>query len=197
MTSLNRVETDCWQLLEVSCSDRSQPWRLPVLATVSEATCRQRTVVLRKVDAASRTVCFHTDIRSAKIQQLRHNSLASLLFYDSTTQSQLQLSGTTTIHTDDDVAQNLWEQESPMSLRSFLSALPPGTPITEADFRFDASGLPDAPTVEDVQPGRANFCVVCCHVAAMEWLMLRPEGHLRARFEYDTSQTTTRQWLSP
>jgi len=191
------IEADCWSLLQAAVQDKSCGWRLPVLATCANGELRQRTVVLRKIDAHSRRLFVHTDLRSPKCNCIRSNSDVSWLFYDATRHVQLQLTGRATIHTDDDVADRIWHDEAESSLRGYLAPYVPGTERPAPETNLPNAVRQRIPDRSELTSARANFAVISCVVGAADWLLLRPDGNLRARFTYEDGATSTMDWLAP
>ena len=70
-TDIKFVEHICWQMLSDAAKDRKHPMHTVVIGTAAGALAHMRTVVLRRVDIETRKLYFHTDIRSAKIDQIR------------------------------------------------------------------------------------------------------------------------------
>lgn len=197
---LEAVQADCWRLLEQAVTDRDCGWRLPVLATRTAAAVRQRTVVLRAVRAAERQVFLHTDIRSAKVQQIQEHPDVSLLFYDHARGVQLQLSGRATLHTHDAAADTLWQHSPPEALRMYLGLRAPGTPLTEPCTNLPPHVRGRIPERGEIEPGRPQFAAVAVTVQQAEWLLLSRDGNLRARFCYDVAaveDSLRAEWLAP
>ncbi len=191
------VEADCWRLLERAVTDPNSDWRLPVLATVTDGVCRQRIVVLRSVQAESRTILAHTDVRSSKVRALHDNPRSSWLFYDANRNVQMQLVGTTQIHTDNEVANELWHSQPASSLRGYLAPKAPGTPCTAADINLPEAVRDRLPDAAELAKARTNFAVISCQAMSIEWLMLRRIGNLRLRIKYDTHDCPSHEWLAP
>ncbi len=194
---LNCIEADCWQLLTRAVTDRECGWRLPVLATADGTGLRQRIVVLRAVDAARRTVWAHTDVRSAKVKAIQDAPHVSLLFYDTTRQIQLQLSGMATVETDTVDCDQIWNTETAASLRGYLAPFAPGTIREES-----ATNLPDEfrdrmPTREELTDGRKNFAVIKTVTQSMECVILSRHGNRRAVFQYHDKNLISADWLAP
>ena len=113
LTDLQWIEQDCWKHLASAVTDRQCSWRLPVMATSTPDGVYQRTLVLRRVCQITRTVQFHTDLRSDKIVQLQHHAGVSLLFYDHMRGVQLQIQGVASLHHNDSIADALWNASAP------------------------------------------------------------------------------------
>lgn len=195
--SLTVIERDCWGLLRQAVTDRDCGWRLPVLSTSTAAGVRQRILVLRSVDAEHRQLMFHTDCRSPKFTQLQADPCVSLLFYDHTRSVQLQARGTVSLHTQDAIAEQLWIASAPETLRGYLAPLAPGTIVEGPD-----DNLPDhvrgrIPAWAEVEPGRAQFAVICVHIARMDWLALSRTGNRRVRIRYDEGRPVSCEWIAP
>ena len=197
VTRLDGIEADCWRLLQAAVQDRSCGWRLPALATFLNNEVRQRTVVLRKVNVQSRRIFVHTDIRSPKYNSILSNPNVSWLFYDAARQVQLQLTGPATVHTDADIADRIWRDEPESSLRAYLAPHVPGSvrPAPESNLPDDVEQR--IPERDELSTARANFAVISCEVGAADWLLLRPNGNLRARFTYEAGAVSTIDWLAP
>ncbi|MFY9255670.1 MAG: pyridoxamine 5'-phosphate oxidase family protein [Fuerstiella sp.] len=197
LTSLPAIHTQCWENLTAAVIQRDSGWRLPVLATSDMDGCRQRVVVLRHVDVQHETIYVHTDLRSAKITSIQSQPQVSWLFYDAAAMVQLQLSGKAVIHTNDTTADRFWNSEPESSLRGYLAPHAPGTVCNLPESNLPASVIGRIPERDELQLGRANFAVISCKIQSMEWLLLRREGNLKARFQTPTSGDTTMEWLAP
>ena len=66
----------------------------------------------------------------------------------------------------------------------------PGLPL-----EAPGAGLPD--TVDDVEPGYANFLAVVIVVRRLEWLRLAHTGNLSARLEWDGAGGLSATWIVP
>lgn len=197
---LEAIHLDCWGLLEQAVTDRDCGWRLPTLATLAPAGVRQRTVVLRAVDSVRRQVFLHTDVRSAKIGQIRENPQVSLLFYDHTRSVQLMLQGKASIHTNDETADILWQHSPPEALRGYLGPLPPGMPVDEFCVNLPPFVQGRIPERAEVESGRPHFAVVSVTVEQSEWLRVSRSGNCRAVFRYFRESGEVRftaEWLVP
>lgn len=184
-------------MLRHAISDRDHGWRLPVLATVAEQGCQQRTVVLRDVEPEQRRFAFHTDIRSAKIEQIRTLPKLSVLFYDTASRAQLSVFATGQIHQDDELANRIWQNESEASLKTYFA---PHRPGQAKDLRV--SNLPEQfvdelPTRSQLESVRSNFAVISCEVQSLDLLLLRSDGHVRCQFWYTDSQQARARWVTP
>jgi pyridoxamine 5'-phosphate oxidase len=196
---LKSVEADTWTLLSRAVEDRGSGWRLPVVASRSDAGVRQRTMVLRAVDVAQRTMLVHTDVRSPKVTQIRADDRVSMLFYDSVLAVQLSVTATASIHTTDGLADDLWQASHPLSLKYCLGPYAPGTPVAAPTVNMPEDWIDRTPTHESLNDARRNFAVVAFAVRNIDWLSLSRAGNLRAIFEYtiDHPESVNRQWLAP
>lgn len=195
--TLHTIDQTCWHILQAAVSCREHGWRCPVLATEFAGSVRQRTVILRDVDPENREIFCHTDVRSPKIVQLRENPRVSMLFYDSRLGAQLQILGRAEIHTDTQVADRLWQQSPPESLRSCLAPYAPGTHSIHP-----CDNLPDSvrgriPERQELRSGRSRFAVVRIIAEQADWLLLSRDGNRRATFGYSPGKEPVREWLCP
>ena len=66
--TLAEVEASVWHELAQAVRDKHHGWRVAVLATVDGPAADARSVVLRDLDAPSRTLLMYTDARSPKAE---------------------------------------------------------------------------------------------------------------------------------
>lgn len=168
-------------------ADRHSPWHTPTLATLSlDGGPSLRTVVLRGFDPAKRDLAVHTDRRSAKCAELAADPHVMLQGYDATTRMQLRLAGRATLHLDDSIADAAWAASRKTSRMTYATAWAPGTALPAP---------PAAP--DDPRGGREHFAALMLRVDSLDWLLLDPAGHLRARFEWAADGGLAATWLAP
>ncbi|NNM01411.1 MAG: pyridoxamine 5'-phosphate oxidase [Gammaproteobacteria bacterium] len=187
--TLEQVLADCWQRLNDGVTDRKSPFHTPSVATVTAAgTPSCRTVVLRACDSAGRRLRFHTDRRSAKVDELARAPALALHVYDPAAKLQLRISGEAGLHYDDEEADAAWAAARAMSRECYRVEPGPGTPIA-------SPGQADGVTLEP-DTARGNFVVVWVQLTCFEWLYLAGAGHRRARFRWDEGMPHG-EWLVP
>jgi pyridoxamine 5'-phosphate oxidase len=196
-TALTEIYASIVDLLESSAAGNAPGWRLPVLATLTDHGCEQRTVVLRVVDRDHGALLFHTDVRSSKVDQIRKDGRVSLLFYDHERSVQLKIRGLASIHQADEFAQSLWEAGTPASLKMYCAPLSPGTQSDSFHHNMSDSLLGRLPERSEIERGRINFCAIRVLVRSAEWLRLSPCGHLRANFELTEERLEAAHWMAP
>lgn len=179
-----------WALLVRGAADRRHPFHTPAVATIgADGAPRVRTVVLRGASPPSRRLRFHTDARSAKAAELAADPRIAVHAYDPGGKIQLRLSGTATLHTDDDVADAAWTATRPLSRACYRVATPPGAPADDPVAALTEIG-------DGREAGRAAFIAVTVTVARMEWLYLAAAGHRRALFDW-SGDALDATWLVP
>ncbi len=193
-TDLQRLKESLWEALYAGGQNAHSPFHTPAFATSDNGLCRVRTVVLREVVAAERSLIFHTDMRSPKIAQIQEHRLVSWLFYDAEQQIQIRAEGEAFIHYDDEAARQAWHHSLLSSRLNYLAESAPGT-IVDAPL----SGLPDAliersPTAEEAEAGWQHFALVQTVISHFDWLYLSAGGHRRAEFVW-TGEGFTGHWL--
>lgn len=195
---LQAIEHAIWQSLAAGGKSARHPWNHGVFSTVATQdgkvqSINSRTVILRASDSRKRFIDCHTDVRSQKILDIEQNESASWTFYDHKSKVQLRVCGTAKIingqHADD-----AWAATSLRSRSAYLSIEPPG----------QIASLSDPPSTEDrfvsmqeSERGRCNFRVVRLNITLFDWLYLRREGHLRAKFSYEAGAIEEQTWLIP
>ena len=183
-----------WLMLDDAITNRSSQFRIPTFICGDHSDFDGRIVVLRKSDKINNIVQFHSDIRSDKIEKLKKNSKAAMLFYDKEEKIQVRLKVDCTINHENDVTKDSWSKTQHISRKCYLVDNGPGS-----ETEIPTSGLkPELDnfdyTKEQSEEGYRNFTVIQCEVKLIEWLYLAAKGHRRARFNLENNKNT---WLIP
>lgn len=194
--NLEEILQNCWHRLINGAISAKHPFHCPSIATINGNFPEIRTVVLRKAIPEEKTVIFHTDYRSPKIEQISVNNAISWLFYDAGARIQLRLKTFATIHHCDEISLKRWN-ESRLESRTCYLVHP--SPSTKAELPTD--GLPEnidyaSLTEENVALGYENFAVIKNRVTEIDWLFLNREGHRRAKFVLGESEVE-KYWVIP
>lgn len=197
-TNLDAVLNHVWSEIEDAAETPGHPYRFLTFGTVHEQAPDLRTVVLRRADEGTRQLQFHTDRRSRKVEALRQNDRVAWHGWDADARQQIRLYGTGSVHLDDDVAMDLWERQPPTSLTDYVRPSAPGTLLDEPGDGLRPAVRSEPITEDDVAEGQQRFAAVRTVVDRIEWLHLHPDGHYRARFEYDrTREAFEGNWVVP
>ena len=188
------IKKKIWSMLGDAVTNRSSQFRIPTFICGHNNDIDGRIVVLRKADQQNNLVQFHSDIRSDKIEFLKNNPNAALLFYDKDEKIQVRLKVNCVINHKNDITKISWEKTQHISRKCYLVDNGPGT---ESD--VPTSGLkPELDnfdyTKEQSEEGYKNFTVIQCKIKSIEWLYLAAKGHRRARFDLENSKDS---WLVP
>jgi pyridoxamine 5'-phosphate oxidase len=180
------LHDEAWRRFARGVPDRRSPFHTPTLVTIaSDGAPQARTLVLRKVDIAGRSLRFHTDARSAKTGALRRDPRVAIHGYDPGSKFQLRFGGTAILHPPfSPVAQEAFARSQEKSRLCYMQAEAPGAPV--ADPEMIAAGA----------EAEANFSVIEVAVYAMEVLYLHQIGHRRARYDWDKGALRA-VWLAP
>jgi hypothetical protein len=183
---LARIGATLWAELGRAAHLRDHDWRQAVMATVdADAGPCARTVVLREVDPATRTLLIYTDTRSPKVQQLGRDPRAELVCWSPRLGWQLRLRCHVEVSGDGlDVTSRWALLRHTRAAHDYLSPLAPGTALDD---------VPPAPAAGEA---RTSFGVMHARVLALDWLSLDPAGHRRALFDYRDGPGAAR-WLAP
>ena len=183
-----------WLMLDDAIINRGSQFRIPTFICGDHSDFDGRIVVLRKSDKINNIVQFHSDIRSDKIEKLKKNSNASMLFYDKEEKIQVRLKVECTINHNNDVTKKSWSKTQHISRKCYLVDNGPGTvsatPTSGLKPELDNFEF----TMEQSEKGYKNFTVIQCKVKLIEWLYLAAKGHRRARFDLENNKNT---WLIP
>ncbi len=190
----NEIKKKIWSMLDDAVTNRSSQFRIPTFICGHNNDIDGRIVVLRKSDKQNNLVQFHSDIRSDKIELLKNNPNAALLFYDKDEKIQVRLKVNCIINHENDITKSSWEKTQHISRKCYLVDNGPGT---ESD--VPTSGLkPELDnfdyTKEQSEEGYKNFTVIQCKIKSIEWLYLAAKGHRRAKFDLENNKDT---WLVP
>ena len=196
--SLDGLLQSGWHELEKALTDGNHGWHLAAIASVgADGGPDCRTVVLRAVDPEARTVAFHTDRRAAKIATLQRDPRVSVLVYDRALRIQLRAAGEASVHLDDDLADAAWQRSSPSSRRCYLAPHAPSSTLEDFSPNLPGDLLHRAPDEAGSELGRDNFALVTVRLDVIDWLHLRHDGHVRARFSWDRDGALFSEWVAP
>ena len=188
------IKKKIWSMLENAVTDRSSPFRIPVFICGDQSDLDGRIVVLRKADNKNNLVQFHSDIRSEKIEKLKKNQKAGMLFYDKEEKIQVRLKVDCIVNHNNEITKESWSKTQHISRKCYLVDNGPGT-----ESKTPTSGLkPELDnfdyTKEQSEEGYKNFTVVQCKIKSIEWLYLAAKGHRRAKFDFQSNKNA---WLVP
>tara|TARA_Y100001936_G_C15759286_1_gene500329 strand:- start:147 stop:692 length:546 start_codon:yes stop_codon:yes gene_type:complete len=181
-------------MLDDAVTNRSSQFRIPVFVCGDQKEFDGRIVVLRKSDQPNDLIQFHSDIRSDKIEKLKKNPKAAMLFYDKEEKIQVRLKVQCTINHNNEIAKESWSKTQHISRKCYLVENGPGTvsdkPTSGLKPELDNFDF----TKEKSEEGYKNFTVIQCKIKSIEWLYLAAKGHRRARFDIEKNKDI---WLIP
>lgn len=178
-------------------ADRRSPFRTPTVATIdAQGRPQARTVVLRGADLATRTLTFHTDLRSPKVASLRSRPHLAWHFYDARRKVQLRVQAEATLWTEGPHADAGWERCSDFGKRTYAVLPGPGTPSGTPTSGLPASAAGGQLTPAQRTEARANFAVVRTEVSFIDWLWLHHAGHRRCQLRW-TATGWVAGWVVP
>ena len=192
--NFSEIKNKIWSMLNNAIKDRSSPFRIPVFICGNQNDFDGRIVVLRKSDQSNNLIQYHSDIRSDKIEKLKTNKNASMLFYDKDEKIQVRLKVECTVNHNNDTTKESWSKTGHISRKCYLVDNGPGTesdiPTSGLNSKLDNFEF----TMEQSEVGYKNFTVIQCKIKSMEWLYLAAKGHRRARFDLENGKEF---WLVP
>lgn len=177
MLSYGEMPDEAWRRLIDAGNDRAHPMRLMSVATVDDrGHPDSRLLVLRGASRDLGCLWFHTDRRSGKIAQLHRCDRLCAVAYDPESQVQLRLTGSASVHADDQLADRHWQQAALATRYLYRTSLSPGQPLPVPDPRSGAVASDDSTT-----DGRENFAVIEVRLDDIEWHQLSGRDQRRAR----------------
>ena len=188
------IKNKIWSMLDDAVTNRNSSFRIPVFICGDQSDFNGRIVVLRKSDQKNNLLQFHSDIRSDKIEKLKTNKNAAMLFYDKDEKIQVRLKVECIINHNNEITKVSWSKTQHISRKCYLIENGPGTeseqPTSGLNPEFDNFDY----TKEQSEKGYENFTVIQCKIKYIEWLYLAAKGHRRARFDLDANKEI---WLIP
>ena len=192
--NLEEIQKKLWSMLDDAVVNRTSPFRIPVFICTDQNDIDGRIVVLRKSDKNNNILQFHTDLRSPKVNILKKNKNASLVFYDKEEKIQLRVKVICEINNKNSLTEESWKKTQHISRRCYLTDSGPGS-ISENPTSGMISKLEDFDyTMEQSEKGYENFTVIKCKIKSIEWLYLAAKGHRRAIFDFEKNKNN---WLVP
>lgn len=182
--NLDELLVHSWELLKAATTDRKSPMRLGIVGTQNATDVNLRTVVLRQVKGEK--LLFYTDFRSPKVKELQANNTISWLFYDSTQQVQLRLYGRVNLLHNSPECLGIWKKMPDYAKKDYITSQAPSSNLEATAVSSYLSNL-DA----------SNFCVVVSNIYKIDYLKLQRAGHIRVKFEKNSSDQWEGIWLVP
>ncbi len=161
--------TSVWDALDAATTRRT-PFTLASLATVSaDGAPRSRSVILRSWEPGRAVLGLATDVRSAKVRELRADPRVALAVWDGDVEVQVRLEGRAVVVDDPAERRRRWEALGPRTRRGYATVGAPGTAVDG-----------DAAVQDDGEPAWfARFTWVEVAVDRVDRLDLAAEPHDR------------------
>tara|TARA_Y100000588_G_scaffold95834_1_gene103894 strand:- start:656 stop:1270 length:615 start_codon:yes stop_codon:yes gene_type:complete len=187
-----------WRLLEEAIENPTSPVRTPVLISVgADGVAQGRTVVLRGINRQQRQLQIYTDVRSAKVAQLRAQSTCTLVAYQPTPMMQLRLSTNAIVNHNNDITLAAWAVMPGPNRCNYLTDPDPGSISVQATDGRPVINAESMPTHAENEVAYSHFAVIVFTINQLEWLYLPRRGHRRARFVWDAAGSLKSDWLIP
>ena len=194
--NLEQLLAHIWSTVYEGSQKPEHPYHTPAFGTVGAQEPSLRTVILRAVDPEARTLLFHSDRRAQKIADIQNHQRVSWLFWNAASKKQLRLKGEATLHFDDSLAQQVWNDSRPQSLKLYVKPIKPNTKVDFPDSGLEPSVRSlDLTNHEQIAAGREHFAVVSTQVNEIDFLHLHREGNYRARFVWNPGLESA--WIIP
>tara|TARA_B110001454_G_scaffold166108_1_gene155928 strand:- start:18 stop:647 length:630 start_codon:yes stop_codon:yes gene_type:complete len=196
--NIDEIYVQIWKLLDDGKKDRNSEFHNFYIASNSNLYPSLRTVILRHIDEEAKTIGFHTDIRSNKINEIKDNSNVSALFYGHNEKSQIRINGNAKINNQNRETEFIWNKINPYSKKCYLVENSPGTlsdiPISGYSLNIEKIQQPE---LNVVNLGYQNFSYINIEIMNIEWLYLHRNGHRRALYTIKEKKLYEKTWLTP
>jgi pyridoxamine 5'-phosphate oxidase len=176
--NLLAIETACWKLLEEATKSYKAVFHYGAVANIQDGKPAVRTVILRHADPIEKKLFFHTDIRSPKVEALKKDPALSWLFYDEPIKLQLRIRATASLHYNNKVSEDAWQQLKTNSQLTYSISNAPGQYVEETKELSSPENNPDL-----LHFAKNNFAVVETKVLMIDFLFLHHTGNRRAFFD--------------
>jgi hypothetical protein len=187
-----------WRLLEEAIGDPTSPVRTPVLISISTGGLAQgRTVVLRGFNRQQRQLTIYTDVRSAKVTQLRAQPACTLVAYQPNPMMQLRLSTNAMVNHNNEITHEAWAVMPGPNRCNYLTDPYPGSISGQATDGRPVINAESVPTNNENEIAYSHFSVIVFTINELEWLYLPRRGHRRAQFIWDEANSLQSDWLIP
>lgn len=193
-SNLGNLPERIWQALGEAPGLPASPWRTPVFATTNRVEPSARVVVLRRADPEYRHLVCFSDVRAAKVRELRSVPEAVWLFHDPGRRVQVRATTHCMVHRGDGIAREHWDRLPERQKLNYCAREAPGGALLN-----EGDGIPDnlrAAGAAELEAGYANFAVIVGAVDQFDWLQLRDAGHRRAVVRW-TGEKYSGIWLVP
>ena len=102
-------------LLKDGVKNRESLFHTPIISTFADQNISSRVMVLRDHNSSQRTIRFHSDFRSDKVQELIDNPKTSIIGYDPALKTQIRLVGRSTINHQNKKSLKAWNESQAIS----------------------------------------------------------------------------------
>ncbi|MGC6403924.1 MAG: hypothetical protein ACON5A_01595 [Candidatus Comchoanobacterales bacterium] len=178
-----KTPEDLWLMVSQYIADHYLKWKDPyhtlsIAYEDSKKLINMATVVLRHFDPIKKTLTFHTDSRSMKMQA----KLMNAMHYYPGLPIQVRYQGSVVFNHMDKTALDKWDQLTPSQQHCYQIEHAPATEITSPP-HFKANG-------------KAFFSMVTLKLTFIDILYLHHQGHIRSRLTCQDG-VWNGVWLSP
>ena len=124
---LKEIKFKIWSMLNDAVVNRNSSFRVPVFVCGDQNDFDGRIIVLRKSNQSNNLLQFNSDIRSEKIDKLKINKNAAMLFYDKEEKIQVRLKVDCTVNHNNEITKQSWSKTGHISRKCYLVSNGPGT----------------------------------------------------------------------
>lgn len=169
--NLESILSTVFTELKKATKVKRHQFRYVVLSTTENQNVSSRWVVFRKFTDQETFLVF-TDARSTKVDELKKNAQANLLFFNNKNGLQVRIDGKILLHHKNELTKKYWPGVKSTAEKSYTSKQPPGSKVDNIDEAHNWS-----PEYED-----DHFMVLELIPAAIDVLQLNGEKHIRASY---------------
>lgn len=192
------LEEFAWKKLINGYSKKKNGFRTMCLGTIGpDNASALRIVINRKVDELQKSICFHTDNRSRKFQDIKSDNRVSLLFYDARQKIQIAIKAHAFLPENNLLAIDRWKATSPQARLGYMTIESPNTKSEKPTLGYNEKFSEIKPTDIESDFYQKNFDVIVCKVYELEFLYLDYSGNRKANFYYENGVLKNSFWVVP
>lgn len=172
--SPHQALTEVHDQLKRAALDKKHNFRFFSVATsgIADRPAQSRIVVLRSF-RENWEFEFYTDHRSSKVEEIEQKPKLSALFWDPSKRVQVRIESEVTIHIQDEIARERWENVQGDAQKAYNSPVVPGSEISTAE---EAHNWPE-------EFSDRYFSVIRCVAADVRILQISGLEHLAFSFQ--------------
>ena len=180
-----------FEIIEDGIKNRDSLFHTLTMSSFDGKNISSRVMVLRDFCKKTRTLRFHSDVRSSKVKNLKNNKSTSVIGYDPKLKTQIRFQGLSKVNHKNKKTKEAWGQSQAISKKCY-SVMDGSSAIIKSPMKYDFH-------MKDIvlEEGYENFSTIEFQFNSLEFLYLQRQGHRRCRFLCNKKGKLSSSWLVP